>query len=308
MKPENEITAAEANARLLARRKQVKISLDDPKAGKVPTIKPADVPSNFERLLEIGREEKKFADSIAAQLAKMKPHFCEVHKYERKPDLRATVAASRETRVMTPRFEPCPTCKIVASGPEAWMIKVGVPMELAHATLDNWSPRNEEETAILEAVRKFRKFRTGFIVMLGKRGTGKSHLGVALIKEWRCGLMITQANLLYRLRRSYGNNGSEDIIEKCRATPFLVIDEMGLSAGGKDEFPMLHEILSYRHGAFKPTVLTGNIQPGELAEIIGDRMVDRLQQSIFKQLLFNGESNRKERRAEYEAKAISARK
>jgi DNA replication protein DnaC len=137
--------------------------------------------------------------------------------------------------------------------------------------------------------------------MLGNRGTGKTHLSAGIVEHYRRGLMITQATLLYRLRESYGKNNSVNVIDLCQKAAVLVIDDIGLSAGGKDELPMLHEILSFRHSQFKPTVLTGNIKPSELPAVIGERMVDRLQQSLFcEPLIFAGTSNRPARRSAYE--------
>lgn len=82
----------------------------------------------------------------------------------------------------------------------------------------------------------------------------------------------------------------------------LVLDEIGLSSGGRDELPLLHDILDHRHGNFLPTILTGNIELDTLRDVIGERMSDRLKESVFAILNFGGASHRSQARAGYFAK------
>lgn len=292
----------QANARLMQRRKEVKISFDRPEAkpaGQRESSPPVDIVEATDRLCEVGRQARIFAAQVQGQLAGVKQITCKTHGCMLKPDFRRSVMASRQAGQFTAIYEPCPQCHQITSGPDAWKLRAGISMEFMEATLDNWIPKTEEDFKNLQSVQAFRKQRTGFLTMLGQKGTGKTHLAVGLLTHWRSGLILTQADLLYRLRRSYGDSKAEDIIERCKAAALLVIDEIGLSVGGKDELPMLHEILNFRHTNFKPTVLIGNIGPGELAGIVGERMIDRLRQSLFHQLIFTGKTVRGDRRNEY---------
>lgn len=290
-----EMDAATANARLIERRKTVKISIEPTeKRGKQGTTDgPIDPIGIADRFIQLGKEAAVFAAKVAGQLAGVKDQICKVHGCVTKPDLRRSVVASRQAGEFTAVFEPCRQCFQITGGPDAWKLKAGISMEFVGATLENWIPRDAEEADHLRKVHEFRKQRSGFLVMIGKRGTGKTHLGCALINHWHCGLILSQADLLNRLRKTYGDSKSEDIIERCQKAALLVVDEMGLSVGGKDELPMMHEILSHRHTNFKPTVLIGNITPGELHTVIGERMMDRLQMSLSHQLIFTGKSIRK---------------
>lgn len=74
---------------------------------------------------------------------------------------------------------------------------------------------------------------------------------------------------------------------------------MGLSAGGRDELPLLHDVLDYRHGHQKPAILTGNISVDQLRDVVGERMADRLRESCFAVLNFTGKSHRRESRERY---------
>jgi DNA replication protein DnaC len=71
----------------------------------------------------------------------------------------------------------------------------------------------------------------------------------------------------------------------------LVLDELGVSTGGRDEFPALYEVLNHRHGEELPTVLTTNVPIEQFVEAFGDRIADRLATARFCQL--KGESWRK---------------
>lgn len=175
----------------------------------------------------------------------------------------------------------------------------GVPEILLHSTFANWTPRTEGDESHLTAVRSFASLGVGFLVMVGNVGTGKSHLAVACMRSFRHAIFIKQSTLLRRLRATYRDAKAEDPIEQCQHTGLLVVDEMGLSSGGRDELPMLHEILDHRHGERLPTILTGNLTLAELRDVIGERLSDRLHESAAGVLTFGGTSHRASRRSEY---------
>jgi DNA replication protein DnaC len=104
--------------------------------------------------------------------------------------------------------------------------------------------------------------------------------------------MVKQSQLLRMLRDTYRDKAALDPVEACQGAGCLLLDEIGLSAGGKDELPLLHDVLDYRHGEKLPTIITGNVSPEQLRDIIGERLADRLKQSAFGILLFSGKSNR----------------
>ena len=110
---------------------------------------------------------------------------------------------------------------------------------------------------------------------------------------------VTQMDLLDKLRETYRNRYADDIVERCQNTSLLVLDEIGLSGGGRDEFPMLHSIMSHRIGARLKTVITGNVKPSELVTVFGERVVDRLRESSLKPVILTGASYRIHQRAEY---------
>jgi DNA replication protein DnaC len=199
-------------------------------------------------------------------------------------------------------YEPCPRCaeahaeKVIRER----LHKRGVPDNLLHCTLSNWNPGNLDAQGYLSDVLRFAiEIRRGFLVLLGDIGSGKTHLAIGVMRYFTGGIFVKQATLLRMFRATYGNKNAADPVERCQNAGLLVLDEMGLSPGGRDEPPMLHEILDYRFGERKPTVITGNLPWEELASMLGARLADRLLESVFRVITLTGESHRAERNKKY---------
>jgi DNA replication protein DnaC len=175
----------------------------------------------------------------------------------------------------------------------------GVQSNLLHCTLDNWTPRDPTEEGQLAVVRDFAKAKRGCLIMLGGVGVGKTHLAVAVMRAFTRPIFFKQNTLLRALRRTYSDPDADDPIQACQEADLLVLDELGVSSGGKDEYPLLYEILDYRYGEYRPTVVTSNATPDQLRETLGDRLVDRIRQSTFRLLLFGGKSHREDCRQAY---------
>jgi DNA replication protein DnaC len=199
------------------------------------------------------------------------------------------------------RYVPCRLCVEERAEFEmrARLRQQGVPSILLDCKLDTWdawSPNLEER---LKDVREFVAKRVGFLVLLGSVGTGKSHLAVGAMRHFKTALFRKQSTLLRELRRTYQDKTAEDPVDKCQGTELLVLDEVGLSSGGRDEMPMLHEILDCRHGERLPTILTSNLTWDGLKEVLGPRLHDRLCQSAFRVLSLGEASRRKQARGRY---------
>jgi DNA replication protein DnaC len=198
-------------------------------------------------------------------------------------------------------FLPCVVCRAAGQRQQDTerLTRMGVPLNLCGATFENWTADGEQAEANLASVREFASARRGFLVMLGDLGTGKTHLAVAVLRTFKSGWLVKQSELLRCLRDTYRDRAAVDPVDKAQSAGLLVLDEMGLSAGGRDELPLLHDVLDYRHGNQKPTILTGNVTLDGVRLAIGDRMADRLRESNFAVLNFGGASNRREARSKY---------
>jgi DNA replication protein DnaC len=207
----------------------------------------------------------------------------------------------QHSRLWDPQYYACEKCaeeKCVRR-----LERAGVPKNMLHSRFSNWTATTEQERSHLEAVREFADLGRGFLIMLGPVGTGKSHLGIATLRRavWdhHSVLFIKQSTLLRQLRDTYRDRDAEDPITQCQEVDWLVLDDAGLSGGGKDEPALLWEILDHRYGGMKPSIITSNLSWDQLRDELGTRMADRLKEAAFKILVFGGQSHRPERRDQY---------
>ncbi len=256
----------------------------------------ADLEAMLARLNQRGKECAEYRVQHAAWAATQpQTLLCSLHQVERAIDWERSLSESFYEKQYLLRYQHCAKCveykKVRVES--SWLIRAGVPENMGHCSFDNFQPRNEEDVSILRAAKGFSRKRVGFLLMLGENGLGKTHLAVALLRDAKGGKLITNQMLLDQLRKSYGSRRGVDIKERCKEAKLLVLDELGMSQGGADELPMIHDILSSRHDHKRRTIVTGNFEnKQQFCSFIGARMASRLEESCYKLLWFKGESHR----------------
>lgn len=139
------------------------------------------------------------------------------------------------------------------------------------------------------------------LLLLGGCGTGKTHLACAIMLE----LLDKYACLYPRyykvteifsaVRNTYqqgATTNEEETIKFFSSIQLLVIDEVGVQKGSESEKRILFSILDNRVTSNKPTILMSNLGPKALAELLGDRLYDRVRSKCVP-MLFAGPSMRK---------------
>jgi len=205
------------------------------------------------------------------------------------------------------RYSPCGECLV-----EVKLVARGVPENLKGCSLTNFIPTNPSQKTALTAAKNFTsRSATGFLILGSKVsdtqpesfGIGKTHLAVSVLRDFghteKSFRFITQSEFLTKLRQTYRDEFAENIVESLKNVKLLALDEIGMSVGGKDELPTLHEILNHRYGKKLRTIITTNKTPGEFREAIGPRMADRLREATFAYCQMEGKSGRPERRSKY---------
>lgn len=259
-----------------------------------------------ERRRQCAKFEQDFNDRIAGTSAvECSSHPGEYLAVDREKSLRAsyeTLKESGEWRLKV-ILEDCPACvrEVEEAQTGIRLEGFGVPGDIIHARLGNWKPRTEADRAALAKVTEFARVPRGTLLLLSPAfGVGKTHLAVACLTSRKAAMFITQSQFLLQLRAEYGTGGRPRLVRRMQETPLLVLDEVGVSGGGRDELPALHEILSHRYGNHRPTVITANVPDAEgLTQFLGARMYDRMRESIFATVVLSGSSMRGERRQEY---------
>jgi len=145
------------------------------------------------------------------------------------------------------------------------------------------------------------KDRGTWLLMMGKPGTGKTHLCAAIInaivRKGYTALFTKTFRLLRQVKDTYSANSAvteSELLSRLQTLDLLVIDEIGVQFGTDTERMILFDILDSRYEDMKPTIVTTNIVSiPQLDRLIGTRLLDRFFEGQSKLLLFDWESYRR---------------
>lgn len=236
-----------------------------------------------EMIASMERQREKwaaFCEEIRPQfdaLPETKP--CHDHPTAMRPKLfEETCQRSRMDGEFVAVWAPCEECtgRDSQTKKRAYWRKRGVPERVLDSTLTNFATDTEQRTIAHGKVREWIKRNGVFLLLRGTPGTGKGHLAAGCLKIQGNGTWITHADMLTDLRASYTLRNTKETLAIWQEAECLVLDEFGLSVGGKDEETMLYTVLAKRYDERKPTVITTNQSRDEFRDLIGPRLLDRI--------------------------------
>lgn len=184
-----------------------------------------------------------------------------------------------------------------------------IPVRFIGRSFENYKADDPAQVAALTAAREYaesfqKHSHTGeSLILLGKAGTGKSHLASAILQAImpaHCGMYTTAADLIDMVRETWRRDSEKSqgkVLQMLSAVPLLVIDEVGVQYGTESEQNTLFQILDRRYRDRKPVILMANLKPAELQTLLGDRLFDRLRE-VSRVVLFDWESYRPTARKE----------
>ncbi|SFU97925.1 ATP-binding protein [Pseudomonas sp. OV546] len=262
------------------------------------------------------RSEKVVSISDGVMPIRTQPADCEKHG---KFDQKVTVILGRELK------GGCPECLRViaaereasAKAEESYQLRLSLARKLGDAlipkrflsrTLDNYHEEHEGQRRALKFCRHyvatFDQIRDAgrCMVLIGKPGTGKTHLGVAMANELlhkssRTAVYRTFGAVLQAIRSTYDKSSDRtegSILASLISPDLLVLDEIGVSKEQPSDFELttLFAIINGRYEREAPTVIISNLKADELGRAMGDRCVDRLREGGLIVVPFDWESQR----------------
>jgi DNA replication protein DnaC len=253
------------------------------------------IKESVERFKEMEEKSKVFSAKMREEMAQLSPETCDVHpKIELELDEEQSIGRSWKPGKLCVCYKPCPECQRELQDclVNEKMTRIGIPEKVKHATLDNYEAKTESQKKALAKVKRQIGIGSGFLVLRGTPGTGKTHLAAATLKI-EGGLFVTEADLIGELRHTYSTNEGQDaMVEKYRSAPILVLDELTIDVVGKDIPALLYRILADRYDKSLLTVITSNETLETIVSILGARLVDRMKANM-SVVTCEWESNRK---------------
>jgi DNA replication protein DnaC len=187
---------------------------------------------------------------------------------------------------------------------------LGITADESLASFDNFAVDPPAIRQHLETCRAFSAAPKGVLLLLGNCGTGKTHLSIAILREL---LRRGAADMVFIKHRhflaqhwhalrpvAFQEEPPESPLARCQESSLLVYDELTATTDSSRAYEdVLLDLFEARIGHFKPSIITANVSPAKLEDVLGSRLFDRLRRAAFAVLEFGFESKRRSLNADY---------
>ncbi|MCY1391376.1 IstB-like ATP binding protein [compost metagenome] len=188
----------------------------------------------------------------------------------------------------------------------AALFSTGIAPRFRRCSLENYRTPLDGQKAALDICRAYvDQFEENFgagrcLLLLGKFGNGKTHLGCAILAEvvrryGATALYAPAPDIIATIKASFGRDSGTteaSVMAELAKVDLLLIDELGAQGGTEFERQSLHQIIDTRYRNMLPTIITSNLPGTELSTYIGDRALDRLRENGGQAVVFDWESAR----------------
>jgi DNA replication protein DnaC len=166
-----------------------------------------------------------------------------------------------------------------------------VPRKFMQKSLQSFSAKNARQRDIVAGARSFlQTFRgsaddhpTKGLLLIGREGTGKTHIAVAILKEaimkGFTGLYWNVPELFLELRRLMSDDSGiteADLFDEAARADLLVLDDLGAERSSEYVMDRLYVLINGRYQNDSATIITTNRTPEELRTQIGPRIASRI--------------------------------
>lgn len=133
----------------------------------------------------------------------------------------------------------------------------------------------------LHAARRYADEMSGWLLLEGSYGTGKTHLAAAVgntrLIQGDGVLFITTPDLLDHLRSTYAPRSEstyDELFERIRNERVLILDDLGVENPSEWAQEKLFQLLNHRYSHRLPTIITTNVELEKLDPRIRSRLMD----------------------------------
>jgi len=165
-------------------------------------------------------------------------------------------------------------------------------------TFQSWEPRTTELEADLAenlarahaTAREFAEAPSGWLVLVGDHGCGKTHLAAAIgnhVQRAAYGsrvVFVTAPDLLDYLRATFGPTTRvryDQRFDEVRDAELLVLDDLGMESATAWAREKLFQLLNRRYAARLPTVITMSARLQDVHPWLRTRMLDKRRCTVF---------------------------
>jgi len=206
---------------------------------------------------------------------------------------------------------------------ESMLKKFKIPKRFKNKGFDNYDTDQGDEKAF-KAVKNYANnfeehFKKGhWLILTGGYGLGKTHLAIATAKD--ClnyfaakeaersrstiysgmgkVMFISSSEMIQAIRDSYDSKvkNEQELMNKYKNTPVLIIDDLGTEKSSEWQREKMYIVLNHRYNELLPTIITTNLDAGDLFSHVSERVVERMIEAAGKGkylLNFEGKSYRR---------------
>lgn len=200
-------------------------------------------------------------------------------------------------------------CRKIAENPEPLLEKIGIGARHLTCSFDNYKGGEKIKNICTDVVKE-----PCDLILTGSAGSGKTHLAVAIFREWIKNqtiktvfdddeyrllfnaVFITVPDLLLQIRRSFKDDSKvteEQIVRRYSQRKYLILDDLGSEKTTDWSITTLYTIIDRRYRDMNPTIVTTNLTIDEIGAQISERIASRL--SSGKVIKINAPDYRKKR-------------
>ena len=143
---------------------------------------------------------------------------------------------------------------------------------------------NSNLRRVKETAEAFAFSRSGWLILLGTSGAGKTHLAAAISNALRADglddvMFVVVPDLLDYLRAAFNPQSPvpyDRRFDELKRTPMLVLDDLGTESATPWAKEKLFQLLNFRYTALLPTVITSSIAEDKLEPWLRTRINDAI--------------------------------